>query len=86
MGYNAGNMSNRALRYGTLNYFVLLVVCLGQPAWGQESGGLKRIRIGMPNRGATTLGLSAAQTYGFFRTQGLYAELIVMRPSSRCKL
>jgi ABC-type nitrate/sulfonate/bicarbonate transport system substrate-binding protein len=42
---------------------------------------LKRIRIGMPNRGATTLGLSAAQTYGFFRAQGLFAELIVMRPS-----
>ena len=47
-----------------------------------RSAGLKHIRIGMPNRGATTLGLSAAQTYGFFRAQGLFAELIVMRPST----
>jgi ABC-type nitrate/sulfonate/bicarbonate transport system substrate-binding protein len=75
-------MSNRFLRSGALHYFILLLSCLSQPAWSQESAGLKRIRIGMPNRGATTLGLSAAQTYGFLRTQGLYAELIVMRPSS----
>ena len=75
-------MSNRFLRSGALHYFILLLSCLSQPAWSQESAGLKRIRIGMPNRGATTLGLSAAQTHGFLRTQGLYAELIVMRPSS----
>jgi ABC-type nitrate/sulfonate/bicarbonate transport system substrate-binding protein len=48
---------------------------------GQESGELKRIRIGIPNRGVPNLGLLAGQTYGFFRSQGLYAELIVMRPS-----
>jgi ABC-type nitrate/sulfonate/bicarbonate transport system substrate-binding protein len=75
-------MSKRFLRSGALHYFILLLSCLSQPAWSQEGAGLKRIRIGMPNRGATTLGLSAAQTYGFLRTQGLYAELIVMRPSS----
>jgi ABC-type nitrate/sulfonate/bicarbonate transport system substrate-binding protein len=63
-------------------YFVVILACFGRPAWSQESGGLQRIRIGMPNRGATTLGLSAAQTYGFFRSQGLFAELIVMRPST----
>ena len=63
-------------------YFVVILACFGRPAWSQESGGLKRIRIGMPNRGATTLGLSAAQTYGFFRSHGLFAELIVMRPST----
>src|SRR5258705_13252993 len=82
LGLQGGNMSNRFLRSGALHYFILLLSCLSQPAWSQESAGLKRIRIGMPNRGATTLGLSAAQTYGFLRTQGLYAELIVMRPSS----
>ena len=43
--------------------------------------GLKKIRIGMPNRGVPNLGLMAAHRYGFFRTQGLDAELIVMRPS-----
>ena len=43
---------------------------------------MKRIRVGMPNRGATTIGLAAAQNYGFFRAQGLFAELIVMRPST----
>lgn len=61
--------------------FVLLAYLTGF-AWSQDGTGLKRIRIGMPNRGATTLGLSAAQTYGYFRAQGLFAELIVMRPSS----
>ena len=61
---------------------VILLILISPLARSQESAGLKRIRIGMPNRGATTLGLSAAQTYGFFRTQGLYAELIVMRPST----
>jgi ABC-type nitrate/sulfonate/bicarbonate transport system substrate-binding protein len=61
--------------------FALLAYLTGF-AWSQDGTGLKRIRIGMPNRGATTLGLSAAQTYGYFRAQGLFAELIVMRPSS----
>jgi ABC-type nitrate/sulfonate/bicarbonate transport system substrate-binding protein len=51
-------------------------------AWSQEVTGLKRVRIGMPNRGVPNLGLTAAQRYGFFRAQGLDAELIVMRPSS----
>ena len=61
--------------------FVFSLICAISPAQGQDSGGLKRIRIGIPNRGAPNLGLLAAQTYGFFRSQGLYAELIVMRPS-----
>jgi ABC-type nitrate/sulfonate/bicarbonate transport system substrate-binding protein len=61
---------------------LLFLICLFQPAWCQDNAGLKRIRIGMPNRGATTLGLTAAQAYGFFRAQGLFVELIVMRPSS----
>ena len=58
------------------------LISMTSPAWSQENAGLKRIRIGMPNRGATTLGLTAAQSQGFLRAQGLYAELIVMRPSS----
>src|SRR4029077_6436120 len=41
----------------------------------------KKMRIGLPNRGVPNLGLMAAQRYGFFRGQGLEAELIVMRPS-----
>lgn len=71
-------MNKKCLAPGAL--FVLLAYFV-MPARGQDSAGLKRVRIGMPNRGATTLGLSAAQTYGFFRAQGLFAELIVMRPS-----
>jgi len=59
----------------------LLLTFLCHPARGQESAALKRIRIGIPNRGVPNLGLLAAQTYGFFRSQGLDAELIVMRPS-----
>jgi NitT/TauT family transport system substrate-binding protein len=60
---------------------VVLMAGFCFPAWGQEAASLKRIRIGMPNRGVPNLGLMAAQRYGFFRAQGLDAELIVMRPS-----
>ncbi|MBI2231959.1 MAG: ABC transporter substrate-binding protein [Deltaproteobacteria bacterium] len=60
---------------------ILFLIGLAHPAWGQQSAGLKRIRIGIPNRGIPNLGLLAGQRYGFFRAQGLDAELIVMRPS-----
>jgi NitT/TauT family transport system substrate-binding protein len=60
---------------------ILLLAGLSHPALSQERTPLKSIRIGMPNRGVPNLGLRAAQHYGFFRTQGLEAELIVMRPS-----
>jgi len=65
----------------TSGALLIVLTWLAVPALAQESAALKRIRIGMPNRGATTLGLTAAQAHGFFRAQGLYAELIVMRPS-----
>jgi NitT/TauT family transport system substrate-binding protein len=61
---------------------ILFLVCLSHPVSSQESRTLKRIRIGMPNRGIPNLGLPAAQRFGFFRKQGLDAELIVMRPST----
>ena len=60
---------------------MLIVLGLSSSVCGQERTALTRIRIGMPNRGVPNLGLIAAQRYGFFRTQGLDAELIVMRPS-----
>ena len=60
---------------------ILFLNCLSYCAWSQEGTGLKKIRIGLPNRGVPNLGLIAAQRYGFFRAQGLDAELIVMRPS-----
>lgn len=59
----------------------LLLAGLSSSVLGQERTALTRIRIGMPNRGVPNLGLVAAQRYGFFRAQGLEAELIVMRPS-----
>ncbi len=59
----------------------LLLAGLSSSVFGQERTSLKTIRIGMPNRGVPNLGLMAAQRYGFFRAQGLEAELIVMRPS-----
>src|SRR5215475_10549701 len=62
--------------------FLILLLCgLSHPASSQERTTLKTIRIGTPNRGVPNLGLIAAQRYGFFRGQGLEAELIVMRPS-----
>lgn len=60
---------------------IVFIASLCHPAHGQESAGLKRIRMGIPNRGIPNLGLMAGQRYGFFRAQGLDAELIVMRPS-----
>jgi NitT/TauT family transport system substrate-binding protein len=61
---------------------LLFMGCLSRLTWSQEQGPtLTKIRIGMPNRGVPNLGLTAAQRYGFFRAQGLDAELIVMRPS-----
>jgi ABC-type nitrate/sulfonate/bicarbonate transport system substrate-binding protein len=71
-------MSNQNLVLAAL---LALLACFVCPAWGQEAPSLRKIRIGMPNRGVPNLGLIAAQRYGFFRAQGLDAELIVMRPS-----
>jgi hypothetical protein len=62
----------------------ILTLCLAglsSSVCGQDRTALTRIRIGMPNRGVPNLGLIAAERYGFFRTQALDAELIVMRPS-----
>jgi ABC-type nitrate/sulfonate/bicarbonate transport system substrate-binding protein len=68
----------RMLSCGALT---LLLACFSSSAWNQEGPTLKKIRIGLPNRGVPNLGLMAGQRYGFFRAQGLEAELIVMRPS-----
>ena len=65
----------------TGSILILLLTGLSHPALSQERITLKMIRIGIPNRGVPNLGLMAAQRYGFFRAQGLEAELIVMRPS-----
>jgi NitT/TauT family transport system substrate-binding protein len=61
--------------------FPVFIALLSRPAVSQDGAALERLRIGMPNRGATTIGLTAAQSYGFFRSHGLNGELIVMRPS-----
>jgi ABC-type nitrate/sulfonate/bicarbonate transport system substrate-binding protein len=72
-------MSKKLLAASAL---ILFLSCLSRLAWSQDQvTGLTKIRIGMPNRGVPNLGLLAAQRYGFFRAQGLDAELIVMRPS-----
>jgi len=71
-------MSKKSLEYSAL---IFLLACFSHPAWSQESTGLKKTRIGMPNQGVPNLGLPAAQRFGFFQAQGLAAELIVMRPS-----
>jgi hypothetical protein len=61
-------MSKKSLGYSAL---IFLLACFSHPAWSQESTGLKKIRIGMPNRGVPNLGLPAAQRFGFFQAQGL---------------
>lgn len=72
------------MSHGTLAAGALLVLLnsFSHSAWSQESAAPRKIRIGMPNRGVPNLALPAAQRYGFFRKQGLDAELIVMRPST----
>jgi NitT/TauT family transport system substrate-binding protein len=60
---------------------VFLLTSIACPVSSQEGAASRKIRIGVPNRGVPNLGLMAAQRYGFFRAQGLDAELIVMRPS-----
>jgi ABC-type nitrate/sulfonate/bicarbonate transport system substrate-binding protein len=74
---------NRIMSHITLKSAVLILVllCSLRAALSQESTTVKKVRIGMPNRGVPNLALPAAQRYGFFRKQGLDAELIVMRPS-----
>jgi ABC-type nitrate/sulfonate/bicarbonate transport system substrate-binding protein len=69
------------MKTAAVSVLIVLLVAIHPPAWGQEGAGLRKIRIGLPNRGVPNLGLMAAQRYGFFRAQGLDAELIVMRPS-----
>ena len=71
-------MSNRPL----LLTILALLLALGASVRPHEVTAAGKIRVGMPNRGVPNLGLMAAQRYGFFRAQGLEAELIVMRPSS----
>jgi ABC-type nitrate/sulfonate/bicarbonate transport system substrate-binding protein len=69
------------MKTAAVSVLIVFLASIHSPAWGQEGAGLKKIRIGLPNRGVPNLGLMAAQRYGFFRAQGLDAELIVMRPS-----
>jgi ABC-type nitrate/sulfonate/bicarbonate transport system substrate-binding protein len=69
------------MKTAAVSVLIVLLVSIHSPARGQEGTGLKKIRIGLPNRGVPNLGLMAAQRYGFFRAMGLDAELIVMRPS-----
>ncbi len=78
LALNSRMMSKKSLAMSAL---IVLLICFSPPVWSQESPALKKIRIGLPNRGVPNLGLMAAQRYGFFRAQGLDAELIVMRPS-----
>ncbi len=69
------------IKTAAVSVLIVLLVSIHSLAWGQEGAGLRKIRIGLPNRGVLNLGLMAAQRYGFLRAQGLDAELIVMRPS-----
>jgi ABC-type nitrate/sulfonate/bicarbonate transport system substrate-binding protein len=69
------------MKHLAVSALIAFLVSVHSAAWSQEGAGLKKIRIGVPNRGVPNLGLMAAQRYGFFRSHGLDAELIVMRPS-----
>jgi ABC-type nitrate/sulfonate/bicarbonate transport system substrate-binding protein len=71
-------MSRQSL---TTNVLIVFLACFSHSGWTQERTPIASIRIGVPNRGVPNLGLLAAQRYGYFRSQGLDAELIVMRPS-----
>ncbi|HEY7557453.1 MAG TPA: ABC transporter substrate-binding protein [Candidatus Binatia bacterium] len=61
-----------------LSFFLLL---LSLPASAQEEGRLKKIRIGTTTLSMSTLPAVVARKQGFYLSEGLEAELIVMGPS-----
>jgi ABC-type nitrate/sulfonate/bicarbonate transport system substrate-binding protein len=61
-----------------LTFFLLL---LSLPASAQEGGRLKKIRIGTTTLSMSTLPAVVARKQGFYLSEGLEAELIVMGPS-----
>jgi NitT/TauT family transport system substrate-binding protein len=61
-----------------LSFFLLL---LSLPASAQEGGRLKKIRIGTTTLSMSTLPAVVARKQGFYLSEGLEAELIVMGPS-----
>ena len=60
---------------------ILALLALSFPAWGQGGGKLTRIRMGLPSRSVNFFPLMVAQRQGFFKTEGLDVQLIIMRPS-----
>ena len=61
-----------------LSFFLLL---LSLPASAQEGGRLKKIRIGTTTLSMSTLPAVVARKQGFYLSEGLEVELIVMGPS-----
>jgi len=53
--------------------------CAGQPAAAQPAAKPEKITIAYPSRGITVLPLRVAQVKGFFKAEGLEAEIIQMR-------
>ena len=62
-------------------FFLILPLVLITNALGQEPASLRRVRISMTSGGVDLFPLMVAHTYGFFRAEGLDAELILMSPA-----
>lgn len=62
-------------------FLLILAVVFPLPAWSQEKSPAQRIRIGTTSRSMFSLPYIMGISHGFYRSEGLQAEVIVMAPS-----
>jgi len=62
-------------------FFLTFILLLSFPAMAQEGGKLKKIRIGTTTLSMSTLPIIVGRKQGFYVSEGLNIELIVMGPS-----
>jgi hypothetical protein len=60
--------------------FLLFILLLSFPVMAQEGGKLKKIRIGTTTLSMSTLPIIVGRKQGFYASEGLNIELIVMGP------
>jgi len=69
------------MRPAMRSVLVFALLLLPVLAWGQEARRLQKMRIGTTGRAMFSLSFIVGINNGFYRSEGLDAELIVMAPS-----
>jgi ABC-type nitrate/sulfonate/bicarbonate transport system substrate-binding protein len=65
---------------------VIIVLVAGSQAWAAErTAKLTPVRIAVVSRGTLDLPFWVARERGFFRDEGIDAEIILFKASRRCK-